>query len=69
MKIQEIQKIAKSMGINTFRMKKTDIVRAIQRAENNMDCFYTPRVEYCGELLCLWREECLLLNNNRSNET
>jgi hypothetical protein len=69
MKIQEIQKIAKNMGINTFRMKKADIVRAIQRAENNMDCFYTYRVEYCGELLCLWREDCLLLNNNRSNET
>jgi len=69
MKIQEIQKIAKNMGINTFRMKKADIVRAIQRAENNMDCFYTPRVEYCGELLCLWREDCLLLNNIRSNET
>jgi hypothetical protein len=69
MKIQEIQKIAKNMGINTFRMKKADIVRAIQGAENNMDCFYTPRVEYCGEMLCLWREDCLLLNNNRSNET
>jgi hypothetical protein len=69
MKIQEIQVMAKSRRINTFRMKKTDMVRAIQRAENNMDCFYTPRVEYCGELLCLWREDCLLLNNNRSNET
>ena len=69
MKIQEIQKIAKNMGIKTFRMKKVDIVRAIQRTENNMDCFYTPRVEYCGELLCLWREDCLLLNNITSNET
>ena len=34
MKIQEIQKIAKNVGINTFRMKKADIVRAIQRTEN-----------------------------------
>ena len=59
MKIQEIQKIAKNMGINTFRMKKTDIVRAIQSAENNIDCFCTPRIEYCDELLCLWRDDCL----------
>lgn len=64
MKIQKIQVMAKKMGINTFRMKKTDIVRAIQRVENNMDCFCTPRVEYCGELLCLWREDCLSLTNN-----
>jgi hypothetical protein len=69
MKIQEIQKIAKKMGINTYRMKKGDIVRAIQRAENNMDCFYTPRVEYCGELLCLWREDCLSLIGGINRET
>lgn len=69
MKIQEVQAIAKSMGINTFRMKKADMVRAIQRAENNMDCFYTSRVEYCGELLCLWRNDCLLLNDAGSRAT
>jgi len=60
MKIQEIQKIAQNMVINTYRMKNADSVRAIQKAENNMDCFYTPRVDYCCELLCLWQKDCLL---------
>jgi len=68
-KIQALQVMAKKMGINTFRMKKAEIVRAIQRAEYNMDCFSTPRVEYCGELLCLWRDDCLLLNNKNLSET
>lgn len=65
MKFNEIQKMAKSMGINTFRMKKQEMIQAIQRAENNIDCFGTPRVEYCGELSCLWRDDCL--SHNESN--
>ena len=64
MKMQKIQVMAKGKGINTFRMKKTDMVRAIQRAENNVDCFCTPRIEYCDELLCLWRDDCLSVKNN-----
>ncbi len=54
--------MAKSMGINTYQMKKTAIIRAIQRKENNIDCYGTPRVEYCREPTCLWREDCLSQN-------
>ncbi|MCX5836185.1 MAG: SAP domain-containing protein [Deltaproteobacteria bacterium] len=62
MKFNEIQKMAKRMGVNTFQMKKTDMILAIQRAENNIKCYGTPRVEYCQEFACLWREDCLSLN-------
>ncbi len=62
MKFNEIQKMAKGMGVNTFKMKKTDMILAIQRAENNIECYGTHRVEYCQELACLWREDCLSLN-------
>ena len=61
MKFQEIQKMAKGMGINTFRMKKTDIIHAIQREENNIDCYGTDRGEHCEEETCLWRSDCLSL--------
>lgn len=61
-KYNEIQKMAKNMGINTFQMKKKDMILAIQRAENNIECFGTPRVEYCGEFTCLWRDDCISLN-------
>jgi hypothetical protein len=60
-KYNEIQKMAKHMGINTFQMKKKDMILAIQRLENNVECFGTDRVEYCQELACLWREDCVSL--------
>jgi len=63
-KYSEIQKMAKNMGINTYQMKKNDIILAIQRAENNIECFGTVRVEYCQELSCLWRDDCASLNKS-----
>jgi hypothetical protein len=67
MKYNEIQKMAKNMGVNTFQMKKKDMVLAIQRSENSIECFGSPRVEHCQELTCLWRDDCVSLNE--SNKT
>lgn len=66
MKFQDIQKMAKAKGINSFGMRKTDLIRAIQRKENNPECYGTDRVEYCRELSCLWREECISLRIQES---
>jgi len=57
--------MAKDLGISTFRMKKVDIIRAIQRAENNMDCYATERVEYCNEESCLWRADCMAMGGKK----
>jgi hypothetical protein len=62
MKYNDIRNMAKRMGINPYRMKKTELIQAIQRGENNTDCYGTPRVEKCNENGCLWREDCLSLN-------
>ena len=67
MKFQEIQKMAKGMGINTYRMKKTDIIRTIQRKENNIECYGTDRVDHCQEEGCFWRSDCLATNNRKVN--
>lgn len=64
MTINEIRTKAKNMGINTTKMKKPDMIRAIQRAERNLDCYATLRVEHCGEDACLWRIDCIALNTN-----
>jgi len=64
MKFQEIQKMAKGMGVNTYRMKKTDIIRTIQRKENNIECYGTDRADSCQEQSCLWRSDCLALGNS-----
>lgn len=62
MHIRDIRQMAKASGINTFHMKKVDMIRAIQDSENNIPCFGTSRVDYCAEGTCLWRSDCLNLN-------
>jgi hypothetical protein len=59
MKTQEIRAIAKQKGVNSARMKKADLIRSIQRAEGNFDCFGTPAGGGCDQSACAWREDCL----------
>ena len=44
MNFNELRKMAKQMGINTYRVKKPDIIRSSQRAESNIQCFGMQRV-------------------------
>ncbi len=64
MKISDIHKIAKKMGIKSFGKKKIEIIREIQKKEGNIPCFATERVNYCGEENCLWRNDCIKLGKN-----
>ena len=58
MKINEIRKIAKKMGVNSFGLTKIEIVRKIQEKEGNFQCFATDRIKFCDEINCLWRDDC-----------
>lgn len=58
MKVDEIREIAKQHGIKTGKMKKAELIRAIQEAEQNDACFGSGKVENCGQNICLWREDC-----------
>ena len=58
MKIQDIKVIAKKKDVNAGKMKKTDLIRAIQVAEGNNACFATSSLQTCGQMTCLWREDC-----------
>jgi hypothetical protein len=64
MEFKEIRKMAKGMGVKTHRMKKTDVIRTIQREEQNFDCYATDRVHHCEEPTCLWRRDCLSMNGH-----
>jgi hypothetical protein len=66
-KFRDIQKTAKALGVNPFGMNRVKLIRSIQRAENNFECFGTPRVIDCGETGCAWRTECL--DNQTGNQT
>ncbi len=59
MNFQEIRKMAKTMDVKTHRMKKTDLIRAIQKAEENIDCYGSDRAHNCLEQKCLWRSDCV----------
>ena len=65
MKFNKIRALACDLGINTYRKKKTELIRAIQQAENNPACYGTERVEYCNEETCLWRSDCLALYRDK----
>ncbi len=59
MKLQEIKEIAKRNGIKAGKMNKTELIRTVQRAEGNNDCFATSYVSDCNQINCLWREDCM----------
>jgi len=58
MKLDEIKDIAKRYNIKPGKMKKADLVRAIQQAEGNEVCFDADKADSCGQDTCLWREDC-----------
>lgn len=61
MHINTIRAKAKDMGLKTGRIGKIDLVRNIQRAEGNFDCFATAIDGSCDQGSCLWQEECFAL--------
>ena len=62
MDLNQIKQKAIQMGLPVHRKKKYDLIHDIQRAENNIECFGTPRVDYCNEGTCMWRADCVSFN-------
>jgi len=58
MTFAEIKQIAVEQGIRVVGVKKTDIVRAIQKQEGNTPCFASGKVSECGQPHCLWFSAC-----------
>ena len=58
MTVREIQDIAKKMGLNASKMRKAELVRMIQKTENNTPCFQTGAASSCGQENCLWLSDC-----------
>lgn len=59
MTIKQVKEIAKVKGLKVGNMKKENIIRSIQRAEGNNDCFGSSNAGTCDQFNCLWREDCL----------
>ena len=59
MNIQELHEIARQHQINPEGLSQTELIRAIQGNEGNVNCFGTSYVNQCGQYECLWRDCCL----------
>lgn len=59
MNLTEIKAIARQKGVKAGAMKKSEVIRAIQRAEGNSDCFEAQKAKECAEMNCLWRKDCV----------
>ncbi len=58
MKMQELRARAKTLGINSIRKGKEALIRRIQQAEGNRDCFNRSESQTCEQLACAWRSDC-----------
>jgi hypothetical protein len=58
MKMEDVKEIAKGLGIKPGKMKKSDLIQEIQRAEGNQVCYDTGKAASCGQDNCAWREDC-----------
>jgi len=67
MQMQEIRTIAKNFGIKTSRQNKVELVRSIQVAEGNFNCFATAKDGVCDQTACIWREDCFEAAKKKAN--
>ena len=59
MRMSDIEKKARAAGIkDSWKFSKKELVKAIQKAEGNFDCFGTA-ANYCDQMACCWRSDCL----------
>ena len=59
MKMQEIKKLATTMGIKGSKMKKNELIRTIQSKEGNSPCFQQESSGSCLQMDCCWRDDCM----------
>ncbi|MBU0730461.1 MAG: hypothetical protein KKE17_08870 [Proteobacteria bacterium] len=58
MQMVQIKKRAKELGISAGKMKKADLIHAIQIKEGNIACFQTGLIT-CDQYACCWRSDCM----------
>jgi hypothetical protein len=58
MKMEDIRKKARKLGINTGKMGKAELIHAIQRTEGNTPCFGNSNNGNCPYTNCCFRSDC-----------
>ena len=58
MTMKELKKTAMKLNVKTSGLRKAELIRTIQKAEGNFDCFGSAQY-YCDKNACLFREDCI----------
>jgi hypothetical protein len=58
MKMTEVKAKAKSVGVEPGKMKKDDLIRAVQKAEGYNACFGTEAAADCQQTACCFMMDC-----------
>jgi len=58
MNMRDIKTIARERGVRPGQKCKDELVRTLQQQEGNPTCFATGQKENCGQMNCLWRQDC-----------
>jgi hypothetical protein len=58
MKMEDVKKKAKKLGINWSKMSKPELIQAIQRAEGNSPCYGNSNNGNCQYTDCCFRSDC-----------
>ncbi|MGB4358812.1 MAG: hypothetical protein WBJ19_00155 [Rhodoferax sp.] len=59
MNMKTIRQLAKTLQVETGQLSKTDLIKKIQLAEGNFDCYGSASSGECDQLDCVWRSDCL----------
>ena len=59
MTLVEIKAIAKEKKVKIGKLKKAELIKAIQIAEGNDPCFQASFAAECTVEDCLWRKDCI----------
>ena len=59
MNMKHIRHLAKTFKIEPGHLSKTELIKQIQLAEGNFDCYGSAEDGACDQLDCTWRNDCL----------
>lgn len=59
MNMKTIRQLAKTLQVETGQLSKTDLIKKIQLAEGNFDCYGSASNGECDQFACAWRSDCL----------
>ncbi len=57
MTVKTIREKARNLGVKNYsKIRKAELIRAIQEKEGNAPCF--EAIQDCWEFKCTWRDDC-----------